>query len=273
MAGGAQDAALTTRAQEENTSEAGGNLFGALSAFETSLAQQTELTNTMILQMKDLNNRVALWPGIKFRATVHGESDAFLSAKTKGRAKAVRAQGPGAEMTPVRPYSALRIPPGVSRPTVYQAEIPQSSREGVEQKGGEASGNEVLQLIITGKRMGWIEKPPQPFDHGVSFEDDPRSQLEWMPAETERFLHVGAWDGYHPLGIDKDFQEYMHFDVRRELFQCGALPFGWNDSHRIYVKIMQVLVECQRSQRSEEDRREASQRKLCAHAMGISHTR
>ncbi|KAK3266657.1 hypothetical protein CYMTET_24735 [Cymbomonas tetramitiformis] len=33
-------------------------------------------------------------------------------------------------------------------------------------------------------------------------------------------------DGYHVVGIDPAFQEYMQFDVRGELFQCGALHFG-----------------------------------------------
>ncbi|KAK3259929.1 hypothetical protein CYMTET_31091 [Cymbomonas tetramitiformis] len=63
-------------------------------------------------------------------------------------------------------------------------------------------------------------------------------------------------DGYHVVGIEPAFQEYMQFDVRGELFQCGALPFGWNDSPRIFVKVMKVLVECLRALRSAEDRRE-----------------
>ncbi|KAK3239619.1 hypothetical protein CYMTET_50463 [Cymbomonas tetramitiformis] len=63
-------------------------------------------------------------------------------------------------------------------------------------------------------------------------------------------------DGCHVVGIDPAFQEYMQFDVRGELFQCGALPFVWNDSPRIFVKVMKVLVECLRSPRSAEDRRE-----------------
>ncbi|KAK3262767.1 hypothetical protein CYMTET_28392 [Cymbomonas tetramitiformis] len=51
-------------------------------------------------------------------------------------------------------------------------------------------------------------------------------------------------DSYHVVGIDPAYQEYMQFDVREELFQCGALPFGWNNSPRIFVKVMKVLVEC-----------------------------
>ncbi|KAK3268306.1 hypothetical protein CYMTET_23178 [Cymbomonas tetramitiformis] len=73
-------------------------------------------------------------------------------------------------------------------------------------------------------------------------------------------------DGYHVVGIDPAFQEYMQFDVRGELFQCGALPFGWNDSPRIFVKVMKVLVECLRSPRSAEDRREV--RKLQSGSKG-----
>ncbi|KAK3232555.1 hypothetical protein CYMTET_57092 [Cymbomonas tetramitiformis] len=43
-------------------------------------------------------------------------------------------------------------------------------------------------------------------------------------------------DGYHVVGIDPAFQEYMQFDVRGKLFQCGALPFGWNGSHAVRTR-------------------------------------
>ncbi|KAK3277242.1 hypothetical protein CYMTET_14740 [Cymbomonas tetramitiformis] len=33
-------------------------------------------------------------------------------------------------------------------------------------------------------------------------------------------------NGYHAVGIDPAFHEYMQFDVRGELFQCGTLPSG-----------------------------------------------
>ncbi|KAK3249393.1 hypothetical protein CYMTET_41168 [Cymbomonas tetramitiformis] len=63
-------------------------------------------------------------------------------------------------------------------------------------------------------------------------------------------------DGYHCVGIDPDFQKYMQFDVLSELFQCSALPFGWNDSPRVFVKFMKVLVECLRSPAAPKDRAE-----------------
>ncbi|KAK3234392.1 hypothetical protein CYMTET_55334 [Cymbomonas tetramitiformis] len=63
-------------------------------------------------------------------------------------------------------------------------------------------------------------------------------------------------DGYHAVGIDPDFQKCMQFDLQGELFQCTALPFGWSDAPRIFVKFMKVLVEALRSPGAAEDRRE-----------------
>ncbi|KAK3240700.1 hypothetical protein CYMTET_49479 [Cymbomonas tetramitiformis] len=152
-------------------------------------------------------------------------------------------------------------------------------------EGGRGSGkgaganSEVMEWITKGAKMRWVDKAPQPFDHRVPLADATPPQLEWMAAETERCLKTGAWslvetlkklrrlakpddwcisfdlqDGYHVVGIEPAYREYMQFDVRGELFQFGALPFGWNDSPRIFVTIMKVLVECVRSPRSAADR-------------------
>ncbi|KAK3259275.1 hypothetical protein CYMTET_31721 [Cymbomonas tetramitiformis] len=43
---------------------------------------------------------------------------------------------------------------------------------------------------------------------------------------------------------------------REDLFQCNALPFGWNDSPQIFVKLVRVLVECLHSPRSAAERKE-----------------
>ncbi|KAK3266376.1 hypothetical protein CYMTET_24998 [Cymbomonas tetramitiformis] len=81
-------------------------------------------------------------------------------------------------------------------------------------------------------------------------------KLRRLAKPNDWYISFDLQDGYHVMGIDPAFQEYMQFDVRGQLFQCGALPFGWNDSPRIFVKVMKVLVECLRSPRSAEDRRE-----------------
>eukprot|EP00854_Cymbomonas_tetramitiformis_P034437 gene34437-biopygen29902 len=60
-------------------------------------------------------------------------------------------------------------------------------------------------------------------------------------------------DGYHAVGIDPDFQEFMQFDIQGVLYQCGALPFGWTD---FFVKLMKTLVELIRSTQAGEDRHE-----------------
>ncbi|KAK3241448.1 hypothetical protein CYMTET_48799 [Cymbomonas tetramitiformis] len=63
-------------------------------------------------------------------------------------------------------------------------------------------------------------------------------KLRWLAKPNDWCISFDLEDGYHVVGIDPTLQEYMQFDVRGELFQCGALPFGWNDSPRIFVKVM-----------------------------------
>ncbi|KAK3289666.1 hypothetical protein CYMTET_2936 [Cymbomonas tetramitiformis] len=81
--------------------------------------------------------------------------------------------------------------------------------------------------------------------------------------KLRRLASQGDWcfifdlkDGYHAVGIDPDFQEFMQFDIQGVLYQCGALPFGWTDSPRIFVKLMKTLVELIRSPQAGEDRHE-----------------
>ncbi|KAK3251021.1 hypothetical protein CYMTET_39632 [Cymbomonas tetramitiformis] len=78
-----------------------------------------------------------------------------------------------------------------------------------------------------------------------------------------RLASQGGWcftfdlkGGYHAVGIDPDFQEFMQFDIQGVLYQCGALPFGWTDSPRIFVKLMKTLVELIRSPQAGEERHE-----------------
>ena len=81
--------------------------------------------------------------------------------------------------------------------------------------------------------------------------------------KLRRLAEPGDWcfsfdlqDGYHAVGIDPDFQKYMQFDLQGQLFQFSALPFGWSDAPRIFVKFMKVMVEALRSPGAAEDRRE-----------------
>ncbi|KAK3265476.1 hypothetical protein CYMTET_25846 [Cymbomonas tetramitiformis] len=79
-----------------------------------------------------------------------------------------------------------------------------------------------------GARMRWVSGPSAPFDNGTSLLD---------ASEEE--------DGYHMVGIRKNFQKFMQFNLRGTLLQCSSLPFGWSDSAGIFMKVMQgrVLVE------------------------------
>ncbi|KAK3268805.1 hypothetical protein CYMTET_22712 [Cymbomonas tetramitiformis] len=187
---------------------------------------------------------------------------------------------------------------------------------------GKAGANsEVMGWISKGAKMRWIDKAPEPFDHGVSSVDATPPQLEWMAAETEGCLKTSAWvrakrrrhvsrvflvpkpgtnkwrlvmdfrwlnahcvnsrykmetlknfrrltkpddwcfsfdlqDGYHVVGIDPAFQEYMQFDVWGGAVPVRGPSIRWNDSPRMFVKVMKVLEECLRSPRSAADRQE-----------------
>eukprot|EP00854_Cymbomonas_tetramitiformis_P006303 gene6303-biopygen6343 len=81
--------------------------------------------------------------------------------------------------------------------------------------------------------------------------------------KLRRLASQGDWcftfdlkDGYHAVGIDPDFQEFMQFDIQGVLYQCGALPFGCSDSPQIFVKLMKTLVELIRSPQAGKDRHE-----------------
>ncbi|KAK3289445.1 hypothetical protein CYMTET_3124 [Cymbomonas tetramitiformis] len=77
-------------------------------------------------------------------------------------------------------------------------------------------------------------------------------------------LQFRPQDDYHAVGIHPEYREYMQFDVRGELFQCGALPFRCNDSPHIFVKVMKLFVECLRSPRSATDRERCESCKAAA---------
>eukprot|EP00854_Cymbomonas_tetramitiformis_P015010 gene15010-biopygen15455 len=72
--------------------------------------------------------------------------------------------------------------------------------------------------------------------------------------ERGRLVSFDLKDGYHAVGIDPDFQKFVQFGIGGELFQCGALPFGWSDAPRVFVKFMKTLVELLRSPQAGEDR-------------------
>eukprot|EP00854_Cymbomonas_tetramitiformis_P016054 gene16054-biopygen16552 len=96
---------------------------------------------------------------------------------------------------------------------------------------------EVLQWVSRGVKINWTRGPPATFDHGVSLQDLAATQHTWLEKQAKRHVDNGARDGYHCVGIHPDFQKYMQFDVQGELYQCSALPFGWNDSPKKFHQV------------------------------------
>ncbi|KAK3253924.1 hypothetical protein CYMTET_36845 [Cymbomonas tetramitiformis] len=59
----------------------------------------------------------------------------------------------------------------------------------------------------------------------------------------------------HCVGTDPDYQKFMAFDIQGALYQCSDLPFSGNNSPRVFVKCMKVLVECLRAPKATGERR------------------
>eukprot|EP00854_Cymbomonas_tetramitiformis_P009401 gene9400-biopygen9588 len=112
------------------------------------------------------------------------------------------------------------------------------------------------------ERLRWRRGPPPPSDHGVSLKDATPQQQKWLDVEKERLLanvlpeeqetlkklrrlaKPNDWcfsfdlqHGFHALGIHRDFQRFMRFDLQGELFQCSAVPFGWSGAPRVFCKL------------------------------------
>lgn len=67
------------------------------------------------------------------------------------------------------------------------------------------------------------------------------------------FFTFDLQDGFHALGIHRDFQKFMQFDIQGELFQCSAVPFGWSDAPRVFCKFVRVMVEALRSPQAQRN--------------------
>eukprot|EP00854_Cymbomonas_tetramitiformis_P034342 gene34342-biopygen26299 len=123
--------------------------------------------------------------------------------------------------------------------------------------------------------MRWLRRPPPRFDHGVSLRDATPAQQIWLNEEIKRALGSGAWkraskrehvsrvllvkkSGTNKWRLIVDMRWLNSFCVKSkgQLFQFSALPFGWSDAPRIFVKFMKVMVEALRSPGAAEDRRE-----------------
>eukprot|EP00854_Cymbomonas_tetramitiformis_P005019 gene5019-biopygen4983 len=79
-------------------------------------------------------------------------------------------------------------------------------------------------------------------------------ELRRLARKNEYTFLFNLKDEYHMISIHSACQEVMQCHLRADLMQCSALPFGWNDFSRIFVKVMRVLVECIRAPEASRDR-------------------
>ena len=54
-------------------------------------------------------------------------------------------------------------------------------------------------------------------------------------------------DGFHCVGIDPAYRQYMTFRLWGELIQMASLPFGWSSSPYVFQEVMKVVCKVLRS--------------------------
>eukprot|EP00854_Cymbomonas_tetramitiformis_P034239 gene34239-biopygen21979 len=92
--------------------------------------------------------------------------------------------------------------------------------------------NQWLQEFETSRQRAVMNRTAKQAARGVEMQNGRLTkQNDWC-------FSFDLKDDYHCVGIDPDFQKYMQFDVQGELYQCSALPLGWNGLPRIFVKFM-----------------------------------
>jgi hypothetical protein len=67
-------------------------------------------------------------------------------------------------------------------------------RDQVTQWAQIGANGQVLSWIKHGVAIQWKQKPPPPFNLGVSMRDATPSQLAFMETELERLIGIGAWE-------------------------------------------------------------------------------
>ena len=66
--------------------------------------------------------------------------------------------------------------------------------------------------------------------------------LRWMARPEDYLFSLDLQDGYHHLGIRPEDRRFFQFRLFGVVYQCAALPFGWNLSPWCFTKFMEPMV-------------------------------
>ena len=71
--------------------------------------------------------------------------------------------------------------------------------------------------------------------------------LRWMARPGDYMFSWDLQDGYHHLAIRPEDRRFFQFRLFGVVYQCAALPFGWNLSPWCFTKFMEPMVTYLRS--------------------------
>ena len=99
-------------------------------------------------------------------------------------------------------------------------------------------------------------RPTNKWCRGQSCKYETLRSLRRLARKDEWGISFDIRDGYHAIGIRREFRRYMTFALppapgqpndQPRYIRCAALPFGWLMSPYIFTKVMRVMVRMLRS--------------------------
>ena len=99
-------------------------------------------------------------------------------------------------------------------------------------------------------------RPTNSFCRGASCKYETLRVLQRLARKGDWMVSFDLKDGYHAIGVHRDFRRFMTFalppppgnpDAPPRYVRCAALPFGWLLSPYVFTKVMRVMVRMLRS--------------------------
>ena len=80
-----------------------------------------------------------------------------------------------------------------------------------------------------------------------SFKMETLKKLRYLARKGDWMVSMDLLDGFHVLGIHEDHCRFMSFQVGGKTYSYRVAPFGWCESPRRFVMMMDTLVRALRA--------------------------
>eukprot|EP00854_Cymbomonas_tetramitiformis_P020279 gene20279-biopygen20911 len=210
------------------------------------LAQHSALLNTMMQQIQDLNMRVEAAEEVAAKA----------ASQAGGTAQNGDAELEALNQRPYVPHVAGNACP--TRPANLETDMPQmydlydKTYDALSKRTNSSMRYEHLRTGLNPRRIVYDLRWLNSFYQKLRCKMETLKNLRRLAKQDDRCFSFDLQDRYHYVGVDPAFHKLMQFDVQGELCQRSALPFGWNESLRVFVQFMKEYADELGEQRIEQ---------------------